>query len=576
MNTEHISKNIFTYIKTHYGETILAKIRKLEKTKIKYSSYTNHLRFSLRCHHNKILPKDLQLKSRIKTERSKIILQRAGKLLLQERIHINHVIRDRLKNGIEQLKGKILESITPEEFHLVEKIHENSYKKSFDLTKKRHIRKFDELISRNRIRQSATNIADKKKWVINMSSRQLTHIETDLLTKGLNFSITSKTLPNKDIIATIEDAVKDLEKEEADTIRAKVSLTLLNSKPPEDNLSKDERKALKELQSDTSIVILPADKGRSTVILNRDDYLEKCMDHINNGPYQLLKKDPTTKIKAKTLKQLKVLKDNEFIDNKLYYYLKPTDSPAPRFYGQPKIHKPGVPIPPIVSYSGSPLYNLNKYIANILKTYVKHENNNAKNSTTFSNYIRNVPIEDDEIMVSFDVTSLYTNIPIIDTLNIIKDYVHSDDQFARKTAIPQDKFLDLVNLVLTTTWYTFNSQFYQQTDGVAMGGPASSTTAEIYMQAHESTAISTALHPPKVWERFVDDVYSIVKRTQLENFFHHINNLLQNIKFTMEEESNGELAFLDTLLKRNNGEISVLVYRKPTHTDQYLHYSSHH
>ena len=231
---------------------------------------------------------------------------------------------------------------------------------------------------------------------------------------------------------------------------------------------------------------------------------------------------------------------------------------------------------PIVSYSGSPLYNLNKYIANILKTYVKHENNDTKNSTTFSNYIRNVPIEDDEIMVSFDVTSLYTNIPIIDTLNIIKDYVHSNDQFARKTAIPQDKFHDLVNLVLTTTWYTFNSQFYQQTDGVAMGGPASSTTAEIYMQAHESTAISTALHPPKVWEQFVDDVYSIVKRTHLENFFHHINNLHQNIKFTMEEESNGELAFLDTLLKRNNGEISVLVYRKPTHTDQYLQYSSHH
>ena len=100
-------------------------------------------------------------------------------------------------------------------------------------------------------------------------------------------------------------------------------------------------------------------------------------------------------------------------------------------------------------------------------------------------------------MVSFDVTSLYTNIPMIDTLNIIKDYVHSDDQFARKTAVRQDKFLDLVNLVLATIWYNFNSQFYQQTDGVAMGGPASSTTAEIYMQAHESTAISMAL---QVWE----------------------------------------------------------------------------
>ena len=171
------------------------------------------------------------------------------------------------------------------------------------------------------------------------------------------------------------------------------------------------------------------------------------MDHINNSPYQLLKKDPTTK----TLKQLKVLKDNKFIDNKLYYYLKPNDSSAPRFYGQQKIRKPGVSVRPIVSYSGSPLYNLNNYIANILKAYVQDENNNTKNSTTFSNYIRNVPIEDDEIMVLFDVTSLYTNIPIIDTLNIIKDYVNNDDQFTRKTSIPQDKFLDLVHLVLTTT-----------------------------------------------------------------------------------------------------------------------------
>ena len=91
----------------------------------------------------------------------------------------------------------------------------------------------------------------------------------------------------------------------------------------------------------------------------------------------------------------------------------------------------------------------------------------------FSNYIRNVSIEDDEIMASFDVTSLYTNIPIIDTLNIIKGYGNNDDQFTKKMALPHDKFLDLVNLVLTTTWYIFDSHFYQQTDGVVLGGPAS-------------------------------------------------------------------------------------------------------
>ena len=71
---------------------------------------------------------------------------------------------------------------------------------------------------------------------------------------------------------------------------------------------------------------------------------------------------------------------------------------------------------------------------------VKYENNNAKDSTMFVNYIRNVRIEYDEIMVSFDVFSLYTNIPIIDMVNIIKYYANNDDQFTRKTTIPQDKF----------------------------------------------------------------------------------------------------------------------------------------
>ena len=108
-----------------------------------------------------------------------------------------------------------------------------------------------------------------------MSSRQLTHIETNLLAKGLNFSITSKTLPNKDIKATIEDAVNDLENEETDTICVKVNLTLQNTKPPNDKLSKDEQKTLKELQSDTSIVIL----GRSTAILNREDYFKNVLSY---------------------------------------------------------------------------------------------------------------------------------------------------------------------------------------------------------------------------------------------------------------------------------------------------------
>ena len=81
------------------------------------------------------------------------------------------------------------------------------------------------------------------------------------------------------------------------------------------------------------------------------------------------------------------------------------------------------------------------------------------------------------------------------------------------------KFLDLVHLLLTTTRYTFNSQFYQQTNDIAMGGPASSTTTEIYIQTHERTGITTALRPPKVRERFVDEVYSLLKRNAFGKVF---------------------------------------------------------
>ena len=171
----------------------------------------------------------------------------------------------------------------------------------------------------------------------------------------------------------------------------------------------------------------------------------------------------------------------------------------------------------------------------------------ARNSSMFSNYIRNVPIENDGIAVSLDATSLYTSIPIIYTLYVIRDYVNNDDQFTRKTAIPRDEFLTQLFLVLTTTWYTFNSQFYQQTNDASMGGPASSTTTEIYMQAYEQTAISRTLQ--QVQEQFVDDVYSIRKRTQ--QFFRHMSNLHQNIRFTVKNKSTGELTITACLCQTN-------------------------
>ena len=130
---------------------------------------------------------------------------------------------------------------------------------------------------------------------------------------------------------------------------------------------------------------LQGGQGRSTVIFYLEDYLEKFMDHMNNGPYQLHKNDRTTQIKGKTLKQLKTLKESDFIDSKLHYHLKPTDLPVPRLYGQSKIKKLEFSLRPVASHCGSTLYSLYKYIGNILKAHVEDENNNTKDSTKFCN-----------------------------------------------------------------------------------------------------------------------------------------------------------------------------------------------
>ena len=101
--------------------------------------------------------------------------------------------------------------------------------------------------------------------------------------------------------------------------------------------------------------------------------------------------------------------------------------------------------------------------------------------------------------------------------------------------------------------------------------------AEIYVHATEATALTTTSHPPKVWEWHVDDVFSIIRKSNLHDFFQHINSLHPKTKFTMETEENSQLPFPDTLIQRNNDNtISVRVYRKPTHTDQYLKFTSHH
>ena len=183
---------------------------------------------------------------------------------------------------------------------------------------------------------------------------------------------------------------------------------------------------------------------------------------------------------SKVTKKLIELRDNNLIEQQEYFRLKPTGTQPPRFYGLPKIHKDGTLMQPIVSYTGTPLYEISKYIANILKPHGKLKEQHTHSSKSFSSFICQQKIEPDEIMVSFDVTSLYTTIPIDQALLIIKDLPEHDDKLADRTLLSPRQILDLLDILPYTTYFKFTGDFYQQTDGAAMGGPTSATFRNLY------------------------------------------------------------------------------------------------
>ena len=257
------------------------------------------------------------------------------------------------------------------------------------------------------------------------------------------------------------------------------------------------------------------------------------------------------------------------------------DRNTPRMYCTPKIHKEGTPLRPIVDYTGSIGYNLSRSLADVLGPLVGRTKHHVENSQDLAKDLKEVKLEDDEMMASHDVVSLFTNTPIPEAMDIIRKRLVSDKSLKKRTNLQVDDIMQLLEFVLTTTYFTFRGQVYQQKFGTAMGSPVSPIVANLFMEDLEQRAIDTAPPgcKPRLWKRYVDDTLEIIKRGKIEEWTEHLNGVdtSGSIKFTYEVEDGGSIAFLDTLIdRREDGSLKLRVYRKKTHTNQYLSFKSHH
>jgi hypothetical protein len=196
------------------------------------------------------------------------------------------------------------------------------------------------------------------------------------------------------------------------------------------------------------------------------------------------------------------------------------------------------------------------------------------------------------VIASFDVTALYDNVPINETMDIIRNSCFKlkvDSDKIRKNAKDDSRYegeLDgmkfevfekFTRKCLQESIFTFNKKLYKQIDGVSMGSRLGPIIANIFMHNFEMKHMDNLIKlGVKFWSRFVDDVFVIIKKgSEVEKILDFLNSQHNKLKFTMEMEINKQINFLDIKVKRKNDlKIETSTYRKPTFTGVMLNWNS--
>ena len=169
-------------------------------------------------------------------------------------------------------------------------------------------------------------------------------------------------------------------------------------------------------------------------------------------------------------------------------------------------------------------------------------------------------------LVSYDVSALFISIPVDKALTIIRAKLEHNPSVLDSCELEVNQVMTLLELCLNSTYFIYRGHYFQQKQGAAIGSPVSPIVANLYMEYFEKEALESAKNPPSLWLRYVDDTM-----TKIQSFIDHINSIDAHIKFTSEEEEDGSIPFLDTCVHvEDDVTTRVTVYRKPTHTDQYL------
>ena len=419
---------------------------------------------------------------------------------------------------------------------------------------------------------------------LNLSNTNFNQSEITLLNKGIkyNFHVPPDTNTLESLTVECENIIsKSNETYKKDTLRSRC-VTCLNDfyKNNPRAAPSDELRTLKSIKAkihENNLVLSKADKGNCLVILERSDYIDKVGSFLSTDEFTQIQSNPTDKFVQIFKNTLKQVNETLIFFNTNKFKLTPINPSTPLLYGLPKIHKPDIPIRPVVSYCGSPCHKLGSWLNQTLLTLTNFKSSfSVKNSSELANDLKEIHIPDTAFLVSFDVTNLFPSIPPNDCIQLVRELL------INKTNLEQlhiSNLCTLVNLVLKQNFFQFNYKFFSQSSGLAMGSALSPLLADIFMSHLETKIQDNPLFSHILFiRRYVDDIFAVFDgdRLNLTNFINFLNSLHPSIKFTHEIEINNSLPFLDLSLTRSNNKIKFSIYHKPTSTDSTIPFYSNH
>lgn len=525
--------------------------------------------FLRNCKKQKVIPNFIQVKCNTNNDRTKKVIEKAERIWLQTELNYHYSCLNDLQSELYNLHLYIIKDVN--DIELQSFLHHQSNtinigKNCFSKKREIHNRKLEKL----------SNITDQKEdnhkkpkvktvedLIVNLSNVEFNSEEMDILNRGLNYTPPPNHIKLDEAVVDIESSIQykpfEVQKRIRNQAEKIIKGRVKTKKTPEEVKSINE--TVKKLR-EKDVYYLKSDKGNKVVILNKKDYDDRMEKSIKEDGFSKLKRSPLPRMINDAKNTIKIITE-EFGLNKFKFFV--SNPEVPKMYGLPKVHKTGEKMRKIVSNVKSPLVKIARWLVSDMRKHGNFEGLYVKNSFEFVEKAKNIELEEDEIMISFDVEALFPSIPI-------PTAIKSLEQHLIKKKVDQNKinvYIKAAGTCMSHNCFVFRNEYYKNESGASMGNPLSPMISEALMTKFEMDLKAENLLP-KNWCRYVDDVFATIKESEVENTLRILNSRYESINFTFEKENNKSITFLDLKLERIENRIDFSVYRKPTSTDRYI------